>query len=163
MDVFDGKDATIISGLTDYTWMQLLAETGKDLSKWSTEKHFTSWLGLAPGQNNTGKKKRRSKKKGRPKAGQIFRVIAQGLINSKNIAIGAFGRRIRSRKGPAIAIKAMARKLAELYWRVMVKGLDYAEKGVKCYEEQLYLQKLKSLKRLAEDLEIQVPIIVQHT
>lgn len=156
ISVFEGKDATIISGITDYTWMQLLSETGKDLRKWPTEKHFTSWLGLAPGQNDSGKTKKRSKKKGKPKAGQIFRVIAQSLITSKDIAIGSYGRRLRARKGPSVAIKAMARKLAELYWRVMVKGLEYAENGVKKYEEQIYNQKLKSLTRIAKELNMQI-------
>ena len=134
--------------------MQLLAETGSDLTKWPTEKHFTSWLGLSPGQNNSGKRKRSAKKKGHPKAGQIFRVIAQGLINSKGIAIGSFGRRLRGRKGPKVAIKAMARKLAILYWRVMVKGLDYAEQGIKNYEEQLMMNKMKIFNKLAKELKI---------
>ena len=34
-----------------------LAETGTDLSKWPTEKHFTAWSGLAPGNNDSGKRK----------------------------------------------------------------------------------------------------------
>lgn len=132
--------------------MQLLSETGHDLTKWPTEKHFTSWLGLSPGQNDSGKKKRRAKKKGRPVAGQIFRTIAQGLINSKSIAIGSFGRRLRGRKGPGIAVKAMARKIAILYWRVMVKGLDFAEQGIGNYERQIMANKLKSLNKLAKEL-----------
>jgi transposase len=161
INIFDGKDATVISGITDYTWMQLLAETGSDLTKWPTEKHFTSWLGLSPGQNDSGKKKRNAKKKGKPLAGQIFRVIAQGLINSKDIAIGSFGRRLRGRKGPRIAIKAMARKTAILYWRVMVKGIDYAEKGIKNYEEQLLVNKMKTWNRLTKELNIKTTINVQ--
>ncbi|MDP3914547.1 MAG: transposase [Bacteroidota bacterium] len=163
INIFDGKDATVISGITDYTWMQLLGETGFDLTKWPTEKHFTSWLGLAPGQNNSGKMRRNAKKKGRPKAGQIFRTIAQGLINSKGIAIGSFGRRLRGRKGPSIAIKAMARKVAVLYWRVMVKGLDYAEKGIIHYEETLLANKMKTLNRLANELNIEIPSNKQVT
>ena len=154
LNLFKGKDATVISGITDYTWMQLLAETGADLSKWETEKHFTSWLGLAPGQNNSGKKKKNAKKRGRPKAGQIFRIIAQGLINSKTIAVGAFGRRIRSRKGPGIAIKAVARKIAILYWRVMVKGIDFVEHGIQKYEEQIIANKMKTLQRLTTELKL---------
>jgi len=154
LNTFEGKDATLISGITDYTWLQLLSETGRDLTKWSSEKHFTSWLGLSPGQNNSGKKNRNAKKKGRPNAGQIFRNIAMGLINSKNIAIGEFGRRLRGRKGPRIAIKAMARKVAVLYWRVMVKGLDYVETGVKQYELQLQQNKLKTFNRLANELKM---------
>ena len=159
--IFDGKDATVISGITDYTWMQLLSETGSDLTRWPSEKHFTSWLGLSPGQNNSGKMRRNAKKKGRPKAGQIFRLIAQGLINSKEIAIGSFGRRLRGRKGPRIAIKAMARKVAILYWRVMVKGLDYAEQGIKRYEEQLLLKKMKTFNKLAKELETKSLVIEQ--
>lgn len=136
--------------------MQLLAETGPDLTRWPSEKHFTSWLGLSPGQNNSGKKRKNARKKGRPKAGQIFRVMAQGLINSKDVALGAFGRRLRGRKGAQVAIKAMARKLAVLYWRVMVKGLDYAEKGIQQYEERIMLNKMKTVRRLAKELNLEV-------
>lgn len=159
--MFESKDATVISGITDYTWMQLLAETGPDLKKWPTEKHFTSWLGLAPGQNNSGKMRRNAKKKGHPAAGQIFRTIAQSLINSKNIAIGSFGRRLRGRKGPRIAIKAMARKIAILYWRTMVKGTNFVEQGITHYEEQLLAHKIKTLNRLVKELNIKLPENVQ--
>ncbi len=48
----------------------------------------------------------------------------------------------------------MARKLAVLYWRVMVKGLDYAEKGIKNYEEQIMLNKMKTVKKLAFELNL---------
>lgn len=156
VDIFDGRDATAIPGITDYTWMQLLSETGRNLDKWKTEKHFTSWLGLAPGQHWSGKMRRNKRKKGHPKAGQIFRQIAQGLIVSKKLAIGEFGRRLRSKKGPAIAIKAMARKVAQLYWRVMVKGLEYTEAGINKYKEQLLAQKQKSIQRLALELGVQI-------
>lgn len=159
IDIFEGKDATVISGITDYTWMQLLSEVGTDLSRWPTEKHFTSWLGLAPGQHWSGKMRRSKRKQGHPKAGQIFRQIAQGLLASKTIALGSFGRRIRSKKGPKKAIKAMARKLAELYWRVMVKGIEYVEFGVKKYEEQLLTQKRKTVQRLAKELNLQLTYI----
>lgn len=156
IDIFQGKDATVVPGITDYTWMQLLSETGTDLSRWPTEKHYTSWLGLAPGQHWSGKMRRNKRKFGHPKAGQIFRQMAQSLITSKTIALGAFGRRIRAKKGPAKAIKAMARKLAELYWRIMVKGIEYTEHGIQKYEEQLLAQKQKSALRLAKELNLQL-------
>jgi len=154
--IFGGKDPTVLGGITDYTWMQLLSETGTDLSRWETEKKYTSWLGLAPGQHSSGKMKRNKSKAGHPRAGQIYRKIAQSLITSKHIALGAFGRKLRARKGSAVAIKAVARKLAELYWRIMVKGLDYVEKGIKKYEEQLLAQRHKSLARLAKELNVEI-------
>jgi transposase len=156
LNIIDGNDATLISGITDYTWMQLLSEIGSDLTQWPTEKHFTSWLGLSPGQHNSGKKKGKPRKKGRPAAGQIFRLIAQGLINSKDVALGAFGRRLRARKGPGVAIKAMARKLAEQYYRTQTKGIEFVENGVKKYEEQIQLQKTKALYRLAAELNVPI-------
>ena len=58
------------------------------------------------------------------------------MLNSKTIALGAFGRRLRAKKGPTIA-KAVARRLACLYWGYFVHGAEYVEKGVAHYEEQL--------------------------
>jgi hypothetical protein len=156
MKIFDGKDATTLSGITDYSWLQLLSETGTDLSRWPSEKHYTSWLGLAPGQHTSGKMKKNKRKLGRPKAGQIFRQIAQSLLTSKRIALGAFGRRLSARKGSPVAIKSVARKLAVMYWRIMVKGVEFVETGIKNYEEQLLAQKQRSLIRLAKELKAQV-------
>ena len=50
----------------------------------------------------------------------------------------------------------MARKLAETYWRVMVKGVDYAELGINKYSKQLLLQKQKTVERLTSELNQQL-------
>ncbi len=156
LKVFTGKDATDLPGITDYTWLQLYGETGTDLLKWKTEKHFTSWLGLAPGQHQSGKLNKSRNRKYRPKAGQIFRQIAQSLIESKKIALGAFGRRLKVKRGSGIAVKATARKLAALYWRLMVKGLDYTERGIKAYEEKMKLNQERWLTKTAKNLGYQL-------
>lgn len=163
LEIFAGKDATKLPGITDYTWLQLYTETGNDLTKWPSEKHFTSWLGLAPGQHRSGKMNKSKNRKGKPKAGQIFRNIAQSLIESKKIALGSFGRRLKSRKGAGIAVKATASKLAKLYWRLMVKGLDYTEHGIKAYEEKMLLQKEKWLIKTANQLGMKLSYYQQHS
>ena len=155
LKIFGGRDATQLPGFTDYNWLQLYSELGSDLTNWPSEKHFTSWLGLSPGQNNSGKQKR-NKAKGKPLVGQIFREIAHGLLNSKYIGWGAFGRRIKGRKGAPIAIKATARKLAVQYWRLMVKGSSFVERGIEAYEKQIIMQKQKQLNRLALELNMVV-------
>lgn len=156
IEIFEGKDATVLPGITDYSWMQLLSEVGTDLSKWKSEKHFTSWLGLAPKQQNSGKRNRNYKAKGTPKAGSIFKQAAVSLLNSKHIALGVFGRKIRSKKGGFVAIKAVARKLAELYWKLFVKGLDYVETGIKKYQEKMLQNKQRSVKRMAKELGLDI-------
>jgi transposase len=159
----EGKDLTVLPGITDYTLMKLHAEIGFDLSCWPSEKHFVSWLGLAPGKNDSGKSSKRSKKRTNTKAGQIFRETAQSLIKSKHIALGSFGRRIRARKGPSIAIKATARKLAVMFYNIHTKGLDYVEQGVKKYEEQYREQMIKFIMKKANELNLQLSLNQANT
>jgi len=153
---FKGKDATVLPGITDYNWLQLLGEIGTNLEKWQTEKHFTSWLGLAPKQNHSGKKRQNYKSKSSPKAGLIFKKAAASILNSKKIALGDFGRKIRAKKGSFVAIKAVARKLAVLYWKLFVKGLDYVEKGIEKYQEKIINTKKKNLIKMASKLGLSV-------
>jgi transposase len=145
MKLTGGNDPSQITGLTDKTLLEIIAETGTDLSRWRTEKHFTSWLCLAPGKHSSGKKNKTRNKKGHTKAGQIFRNAAYALTNSKHIALGAFYYRIKARKGPLIAIKATARKIAVLYYNIMTKGIEYVEKGIKDYQQKVKEQKIKFL------------------
>jgi len=44
LKIFDQKDATVLPGITDYNWMQLLSELGTDLQKWKTEKQKNTLL-----------------------------------------------------------------------------------------------------------------------
>ena len=63
---------------------------------------------------------------------------------------------MKGRKGPQIAIKAVARKVAVQYWRLMVKGEEFLEKGVKHYEQILLAQKQKYIKKLAKELNVEI-------
>jgi transposase len=152
MKLTAGNDPSQITGLTDKTLLELIAETGTDLSRWHTEKHFTSWLCLAPSKHSSGKKNKTRNKKGHTKAGQIFRNAAFALTKSKYSALGAFYIRIKARKGPLIAIKATARKIAILYYNIMTKGIQYVEKGIKDYQQKVKEQKIKYLQKQAKQL-----------
>lgn len=146
-----GKDLTVLPAHTDYSLLQLIGEVGTDLSQWATEKHFTAWLGLAPGSQQSGKRKGSVHRK-RNRAGRLFCMMARSLARSKHIALGGFFRRMMGRRGGLVAIVALGRKLAVLFWRVMVKGLNYVEAGLKAYEEQVLETKRRALARLAKQL-----------
>ena len=154
-----GRDLTQLPAHTHYGVLQITGEVGTDLTKWPTEKHFTAWTGLAPGSQDSGKRKGRGPKRGRNRTGQLFCMMAQSLVRSKDIALGGFYRRMAARRGGLIATMALARKLAAWYWRVMVKGDDYVEKGLANYDAQVLQTKQRALKRLAKELGQQlVPI-----
>jgi len=129
--------------------MKLLGEIGTDLTKWKSERHFTSWLGLAPGNNQSGKRRKRVRRR-KTVAGQIFREAAMSLSASKYLALGAFHRRLKGRKGPPIAVTATARKLAILYYRLMTKGLDYVERGIQAYETKYREHTLHYIRKIAQ-------------
>jgi transposase len=155
-----GRDLTQLPAHTQYGVLQLIGETGTELAKWPTEKHFTSWTGLAPGSRDSGKRKGHVKRK-RNRAGRLFCMLAASLVRSKHIALGAFYRRLAARRGGMVANKALARKLAAWFWRVMVKGDDYVEKGIAHYEEQVRQNKERALRRLAKELGQQLVPVVQ--
>jgi len=146
-----GKDLTVLPAHTDYSLLQLIGEVGTDLSQWPSEKHFTAWLGVAPGSHQSGKRQGSVRRK-RNRAGRLFCMMARSLARSKHIALGGFYRRMAGRRGGLVANVALARKLAQLFWRVMVKGLSYAEAGLQAYEEQVLETKRRALCRLAKQL-----------
>lgn len=146
-----GRDATRLPGISPLGFLKLIGETGLDLSAWKTEKHFTSWLGLSPGKRQSGKRHRRVLPK-KTVCGQIFREAALSVTRSKHLALGAYYRRIKARRGPPIAIKALARKIAVLYYRLMTKGTDYVETGVENYTKQLREQRIRYVHKMASQL-----------
>ncbi len=154
-----GKDLTVLPAHTDYSCLQLIAEVGTDLKKWATEKHFTAWLGLAPGSHQSGKYSKAVGRK-RNRAGRIFCVMARSLARSKNLALGAFYRRMAARRGGMLANGALARKLAVWFWRLMVHGSTYVEQGIAKYEEAVLETKRRSLARLARELGVTLPVSV---
>jgi hypothetical protein len=110
-------DLTQIDGVDVMTAMTILSEVGWDMSKWKTEHHFVSWLRLCPDNKISGDK---IIGKGRlpttNRATSTLRMAASTLRVS-NTYLGAQFRRLRTKLGASIAIKAMAAKLARLVYR----------------------------------------------
>jgi hypothetical protein len=77
------------------------------MSKWRTEDHFVSWLRLCPDNRISGD---RVIGKGRlptnNRLTQAFKIAASTLLQSKTY-LGAQFRRLRTRLGAPVAIKAM--------------------------------------------------------
>jgi transposase len=135
-----GKDAAQISGFSDKTFLKLMGEIGTNVDAWPTAQNFTSWLGLTPKTNQSGKTRKRKKNRAKTIGGQIFKEAAMGIAKSKYLAMGSFYRRIRAKRGPSIAVMATARKLAVQFYNLMKYGIHYVEQGIEKYEE---LQKSK--------------------
>jgi transposase len=140
-----GIDLTQVDGLHASSVQQLLAETGTDMSKWPTVKHFGSWLGLAPHNDVTGGKVVRSRTlKNHNRAGQILRMAAQSVGRGKS-ALGTYFRRMRARLGTEQAITATAHKLARIIYHMLKQHEPYQPLSAEAYDQQ---QRQREIKRL---------------
>jgi len=144
-----GRDATQIPGLATSLVLQIVSEVGTDMGAWQTEKHFVSWLGLAGGRKQSGKRKG-SIKAHRNRAGRMFCGAARSLAQTVDKALGGFYRRLRGRIGGLAANVALARKLALLFYRLLRYGADYVEKGLKDYEAKVLETEARILRKLAK-------------
>ena len=122
-----GVDLTQIDAIGPYSALRLLGEIGTDMTRWPTEKHFTSWLTLAPHNKTSGGRLLSSKTQpSANRAATILRMAAMNLGRT-DTALGAFYRRLAYRVGKAKAITATARKLAILVYRTLKDGLVYQD------------------------------------
>ena len=129
------------------------AEIGPNLSAFPSEKDFVSWLRLCPRTPISGGKplKKRRNAHGANRVAAVLRMGAVSLQRSKT-ALGAAFRRIARRKDGAVAVFAMARKLAQLVYRMLRYGQDYVDIGQNAYEHQFQARRLAGLKDAAKAL-----------
>ena len=129
---------------------------GVDLSSFPSERHFASWLGLVPmNEQSSGKILNRHTRKVVNRATAAFRLAASALLRSQSY-LGAQYRRLRTRLGAPKAITAMARKLACLFYRLLRHGQPYVDKGTQYYEARYREQQIRSLAKRAHKLGLEL-------
>ncbi len=122
-----GLDLTEIDGIDVGTALVILAEIGVDVSRFPTEKHFASWLGVCPRQYESNKtKKKRGPRKGKNRMAIALRMSAQALGRTMS-PLGMFYRRIKSRIGGKGAVTATARQTGPVW----SSGCSSTAKGIR--------------------------------
>ena len=147
-----GIDLTQIDGIAPYTALKLISEIGTDMSRWPTEKHFTSWLTLAPKNKISGGRLLSSRTQ--PSANRAAAILRMTVmcLNRTQTALGAFYRRLAARIGKPQAITATARKLAILVYRALKGQLVYQDPGADAYDRQQRTRMLRHLRQRAVTL-----------
>jgi transposase len=147
-----GVDLTAIPGVQAHTALKVLSETGLDMTRWPSAKHFGSWLRLAPNNRVSGGKvlSRRSRPTAN-RAAAALRVAAQALHRSKS-ALGAFLRRKAAHLGMPKAITATAYKLARILYATLTTGAAFVDPGQDYYERTYTARVVRRLSKRADDL-----------
>src|SRR5215831_19211713 len=151
-----GVDLTSIDGIDIMTAQTIVAELGTDFSHWKSEAHFASWLGLTPSRDiSGGKVVRQEPRKVKNPVAAALRMAASSLIRSES-SLGARYRSLRTKLGAPKAIKAMARYLACLVYRMFMNGKAWVDRGAQHFEHRRNERDLLLLKRRASALGFQL-------
>ena len=145
-----GVDLTSIDGVNVITAFTVISEVGTDMSRFENEDHFASWMGLAPSKDiSSGKIVGRGKKKVKNRVAVVLRTAATSLLES-DTHLGARYRHLR-RQLPTFkaAVKAMARYLAVLIYRLLTKGEAWVDRGAAQFERRRLERELTSLQSKA--------------
>jgi transposase len=157
-----GVDLTAIEGIGVTTALVVLTEVGPDLSKFPSEKHFCSWLGLCPDNRISGGKVLSSRtRRVINRISDALRMAATTLERSQS-ALGGFYRRMKNRLGAAEAVTATAHKLARIIYRLITHGENYVRQGMEDYERKFQDRKLRSLKRNAKAMGFELVELQTH-
>lgn len=141
-------DVTAIFGISDNTALEILAETGTDLSKWENENHFVSWLNLCPNNKISGGKLISSMvmKKKAGNATRAFRAAANSLQRSDNW-LGDYFKRMKTKGGNKYAIIATARKIATIYYKMVRYKQEFKPVDADEYRKKYKAAKIAYLER----------------
>jgi transposase len=151
-----GVDLSSVDGFGVSLAQTVIMECGTDMSKFPNEKHFCSWLGLAPKHEISGGKVLKNKTlKTKNRAGQAFRMAANS-VKQADCVFGVMYRRMKARLGPAQATVATAHAIAKVVYRMLKYKVEYETISVEEYEKKYRDQQLKYMKRKAAKLGYQL-------
>ena len=147
-----GVDLFRVPGFNEETVLRLLSETGRDLTRWPSEKHFASWLSVCPGTQKTGGKVISSRTQpNRNRAAEALRRAAVSAGRTET-ELGAYFRRKKAQKGPAAAVTATAHKLAKLYYVLVKEKKEYEPENAANYEAKQQARTVQKLTKQAAAL-----------
>lgn len=146
----NGVDVTVVDGFGVSLAQTVTMEVGSNVGeKFPTEKHFCSWLGLAPKHDISGGKVLKNRTiKTHNRAGQAFRMAAQS-VKKADCPFGALYRRLRSRLGPAQATVATAHAIARVIYKMLKYKVEYDPLSVNEYQKQYEEQQVKYMRKRA--------------
>jgi transposase len=148
-----------VTGLSRRSIEVLLGELGWDMSRFPDAAQAASWVGICPGQQETGGKHL----SGRTRQGNRWAKTA--LIQAAHAAghtqtyLGEQYRRISARRGSKKAAMAVGHSILVIFYHMVKTGEPYHEKGADYFttvqKEQIQQRLVRQLERLGNTVILQ--------
>jgi transposase len=124
-------------GVSCLSAITILAEIGRDMSRFLTAGHLLSWSGLCPGQNQSaGRSKSSRLRKGAPWLKTMLVQCAWAAIRRKNSYYMAQFHRLKSRRGPQKAICAVAASILTAIYHMLKTGVPHHDLGADYFDRR---------------------------
>jgi transposase len=131
---------TTIPGIGEHAAACVIGEIGTDMSRFPTPAHLAAWAGLAPGNNESGGRRRRARhRKGNTHLQTVLSGAAHAAARTRT-RLGARFHRLHRRFGgktkPGAAKKAafaVAHTLIKVIHRILATGQPYTDLGTDFY------------------------------
>ena len=140
-----------IPGVARQTAEVIVAEIGIDMSRFPTADHLASWAGVAPGNNESGGKRRSGKtRKGNQHLRTALVQAANAAARTRGTYLRAQYQRLAPRRGHKRAIMALAHSILVIAYYLIARSQPYRELGGDYFDT---ISPAKTAKRLIKRLE----------
>jgi len=140
-----------IPGVDRHLATMIVAEIGVDMSRFPSDRHITAWAGVAPGNNETGGKRRSGKtRQGNKYLQRALVLAAHSAARTKHTYLRALYHRLASRRGKSRAAVAVGRTILQAAYHMIRRGQPYHELGDHYLDQ---LDRERTAKRLVKRLQ----------
>jgi transposase len=138
---------------------EIIAETGVDMTRFPTSRHFASWAKVCPGNNESaGKRKTGRTGRGNPWLRSALVEAAVACSHSKKSYLAAQYRRVAGRRGNKRAAMAVAHSILVIAYHILRDGVPYADLGADFFDRRAKPALATRFKRRLEALGYTVSI-----
>ena len=139
-----------VTGLSRRNIEVLLGELGWDMSHFPDAAHAASWVGICPGQHETGGKQQSGRTRQGNRWAKTVLIQAAHAAGHTQTYLGEQYRRISARRGSKKAAMAVGHSILVIFYHMVKTGEPYHEKGVDYFTT---VDKQKIQQRLVRQLE----------
>jgi transposase len=149
----DHGNLTTIPGVDWASAASIIAELGTDMAVFGTPGRAAAWSGVAPGNNESGGRRRRAgARKGNVHLKTTLRTAAVAAGRTKGTYLADKYHRMRARGGPGVAAGAVAHKILIAAYHILDRKVTYRELGADYLDRRAKQRVQRGLVRRLERL-----------
>jgi transposase len=148
-----------IPGIDELSACVILAEIGRDMSRFPTAGHLISWAGLCPrNDESAGKRRSNRMRKGAPWLKTTLVQCASAAARKKASYFQAQFHRLRARRGAKKAIGALAASILTTVYHMLISGELYHDLGPDHFDRRAKITQTRRLVTRLQNLGYAVQI-----